>query len=147
MYRATTIKHVFVDFIPRDIKEGTLYISREYKTAMHKCCCGCGKEVATPLLPTDWKLYTHGASVSLEPSIGNWNFECKSHYVIRRNQVLWCRQWSKGKINAGRARDLNNKNRYYGKSTDKQALATTTKQPKANNTGSFWIKLLKFFGW
>jgi hypothetical protein len=146
MHRATILKHKFVNFIPKDIKEGVLYISLEYKTAVHKCVCGCGKEVVTPLLPTDWKLYNHGSTVSLDPSIGNWNFECKSHYFIKRNQVVWCRQWSKGRIEAGRTRDANNKKRYYGKPTINQPIPTPSRPSQGTPSGGFWEKLLEFFG-
>jgi len=38
----------------------------EYATAVHKCACGCGKEVVTPLSPTDWKLIFDGKALSLE---------------------------------------------------------------------------------
>ena len=38
-----------VEFIPEHIEEGVLYISELYRTAVHKCCCGCGQEVVTPL--------------------------------------------------------------------------------------------------
>ena len=50
------IAHRFVEFIPDQIEEGILYISIEYCTAIHKCICGCGNEVVTPLSPTDWEL-------------------------------------------------------------------------------------------
>ncbi len=33
--------------------ERTLYISIPYVTAAHKCPCGCGEEIVTPLSPTD----------------------------------------------------------------------------------------------
>jgi hypothetical protein len=78
-----TMQHKFVEFVPEDIQPNTLYVSVEYGTAVHKCCCGCGEEVVTPLTPTDWKLKFDGESVSLAPSIGNWSFKCRSHYFIR----------------------------------------------------------------
>jgi hypothetical protein len=42
----------------------------------------------TPFTPTDWRMTFDGESVSLDPSVGNWNQKCRSHYVIRRNRVL-----------------------------------------------------------
>jgi hypothetical protein len=89
MRREVVLIHEFVEFIPDDLKEGTIYVSMTYATVAHKCCCGCGNLVITPLSPTDWKLIFDGKSISLDPSIGNWNFACQSHYWIRRNRVIW----------------------------------------------------------
>ncbi len=89
-----TINHEFVDYIPDAIKEGTVYVCVPFATVVHRCCCGCGNEVVTPLSPTDWKLIFDGQSISLDPSVGNWSFPCQSHYWIRRNKVVWARRWS-----------------------------------------------------
>ena len=113
--REISLSHEFVDFIPADLQEGKLYISIPYATATHKCCCGCGKEVVTPLSPTDWKLIFDGQSVSLDPSIGNWSFDCQSHYWIKRNQAIWSYHWSQEQIQNNRAYDRNNKEHYYEK--------------------------------
>lgn len=77
-----------VEFIPERIEEGVLYISERYRTAVHKCCCGCGQEVVTPLSPAEWSVKRNGSRVSLWPSIGNWSYSCRSHYVIRDSRVL-----------------------------------------------------------
>jgi hypothetical protein len=45
--------HEFVEFIPDTIEEGKIYVSIAYATTVHKCACGCGKEVVTPFSPTD----------------------------------------------------------------------------------------------
>ena len=37
MKKDFSIEHEFVDFIPRQLKERTLYISIEFATATHKC--------------------------------------------------------------------------------------------------------------
>ena len=89
MSRNRHLRVEFVEFIPENIEEGCIYISIEYATAVHKCCCGCGSEVVTPLSPSDWSLLFDGESISLHPSIGNWNFKCCSHYFIRYNNVIW----------------------------------------------------------
>jgi hypothetical protein len=60
----------FVDFIPEVLEDGKLYISQTYATAVHKCCCGCGHKVVTPLSPTGWRLAVERGFVSLYPSIG-----------------------------------------------------------------------------
>src|SRR5690349_19915976 len=90
----------FVEFIPDVPEDGRLYVSIPYTTVVHKCCCGCGREVVTPLSPTDWTLIFDGKTISLDPSIGNWGFSCRSHYWIRRNEVKWAEPWSPQQIKA-----------------------------------------------
>lgn len=99
----------FVEFIPEELVDGVLYISIPYATVVHLCCCGCRGEVVTPLTPTDWSLTFDGESVSLDPSIGNWNFDCQSHYWITRSQVRWAARWSREQIESGRDRDRQRK--------------------------------------
>lgn len=96
------IKHSFVDTIPEVLDEGLLYISIKYRTAIHKCICGCGNEVVTPLSPTDWKLIFDGKSVSLNPSIGNWSFDCQTHYFIVKNRIIMARRWNSEEIRTNR---------------------------------------------
>jgi hypothetical protein len=92
--RRLEISHRFVEFIPRELDEGVLYISERFKTASHLCCCGCGQKVVTPLNPSKWLLQDYGSTVSLSPSVGLGAFPCRSHYWIRRSQVQWCRDMS-----------------------------------------------------
>lgn len=87
------VQHRFVEFIPDELEDGILYISLHYCTAIHKCVCGCGNEVVTPISPDDWRLTFDGKTISLYPSIGNWNFECKSHYWITRNNIRFAEKW------------------------------------------------------
>jgi hypothetical protein len=68
----------------------------------------------TPLRPTDWKLSFDGKAISLEPSIGNWSFACKSHYWIRNNRAEWAPRWSQQEIERGRSRDRSAKLTYFG---------------------------------
>lgn len=108
-----SLEPVFVDSIPKAPQEGKLYISKKYSTVVHKCCCGCGQKVITPLGPTDWSLRERSGRVSLWPSIGNWSFPCRSHYWIIENQVQWSYAMSQGEIEAGRRRDAVMKDRFY----------------------------------
>ena len=108
-----TVKHEFVEFIPDMLEDRTLYISREHGTAVHKCFCGCQKEVVTPLSEVGWQLECVGATVSLYPSIGNWNSPCKSHYWIVRSRVEWASQWSDEEIQEGRAMEARRREEYY----------------------------------
>src|SRR5687768_3446048 len=103
--RRSSIVHEFVEYIPEALKEGVLYVSIPFATAVHSCCCGCGNEIVTPLSPTDWKLIFDGQSVSLDPSIGNWSLDCQSHYWIKRDAVRWAPSWSRRQIEEARTAD------------------------------------------
>jgi Family of unknown function (DUF6527) len=105
MMRYARLTHEFVEYLPEIMNPGVLYVSMSYATASHKCCCGCGLEVVTPLTPTDWKLTFDGDSVSLHPSIGNWEFPCRSHYVIDRGRIIEADPWSDEQLAKERARD------------------------------------------
>lgn len=78
----------FVEFVPAELAEGVLYISMQHATASHRCACGCGHRVVTPIGPADW-LLTFDGTVTLSPSIGNGQIDCRSHYFIRSNRVSW----------------------------------------------------------
>jgi hypothetical protein len=92
----------FVELMPNEIHDGVLYVSMEYATAVHLCACGCGNKVVTPLAPQGWKLTYDGESISLSPSIGNWNFSCQSHYWIVNNNVRWDNYWPQDLLHRGR---------------------------------------------
>jgi uncharacterized protein DUF6527 len=113
MPKLRALKHQFVEFVPAQLEEGILYISVEYRTMAHFCCCGCGKKVVTPISPTGWVLTYDGRTVSVSPSVGNWNLPCKSHYVISGSRVQWAGQWSTKMIEKGFARDRQAKEDYY----------------------------------
>jgi hypothetical protein len=112
--RYRRLEHRFLTNIPRATEPGILYVSIEYATAVHRCCCGCGEEVVTPLTPTDWKLIFDGETVSLWPSVGNWSYACKSHYVIEKNQVIGALPWSDRRILTARTWDRQAKANFYG---------------------------------
>ena len=148
MTRRTTTTHEFVDYIPDDVKEGTVYVCVAFATAVHKCCCGCGNEVVTPLSPTDWKLIFDGQTISLDPSIGNWSFPCESHYWIRRNKVVWSRKWSREEIEAGRAHDRVAKQTYFDRRTSpsegvRGAAGESSRETKSKER--VWQRLRKWW--
>lgn len=131
------MNHKFVESIPDRLENDTIYISINYCTAVHKCCCGCGKEVVTPLSPTDWKLTFDGESVSLFPSIGNWSFECKSHYWIKNNKIEWSKKWSVEEIKVVRLQSFREKDKYY-----KDKILNLDPVIDQSKIGlSFWSKL------
>lgn len=107
------IQHEFVEDIPEELKDGVLYISIRYRTASHLCACGCGDKVVTPIKPPKWHLTFDGDTVSLSPSVGNWQQPCRSHYWIRNNQVDWAKPWTDAQIEAGRAKDMSDVCGYY----------------------------------
>lgn len=129
---------VFVEEIPADLREGHLYISTEYATALHKCACGCGIEVVTPLAPTDWKLIYDG-SVSLHPSIGNWSFPCRSHYWIRSNRVQWAAAWSDEQVRLNREFDIERKKAHSNRTDVDEG------KPAQRKKTSFWNRIVAWF--
>ena len=136
-----TIQHKFIDFIPDTIEHGVLYISIKYCTAIHKCVCGCGNEVVTPLSPTDWKLTFDGKTISLSPSIGNWNFECQSHYWITKNKIQFAAKWDREEIQYNRNKDKKRKANFYTGKTE--CGLSVVKKPKNKK---FWNQfLISFF--
>lgn len=114
MARSKRLIPRFVEFIPERLAQGEIYISIPYATATHLCACGCGEKVVTPFAPTDWALVFEGDLVSLRPSVGNWSFPCRSHYVISRNEVRWAKAWTKSQVAAGRLRDRRAKEERFG---------------------------------
>jgi hypothetical protein len=110
-----SINPKFVKYIPKDIEEGFLFISLPFQTAIHKCPCGCGKEVVTPITPLGWKLIKNKETVTLKPSIGNWDFPCRSHYWIIKNEIVWARNWTDTQIAANRVKDQKALRRYYNR--------------------------------
>ncbi|WP_222862206.1 DUF6527 family protein [Zoogloea oleivorans] len=144
----TQLEPRFVKGVPRELEQGVLYVSMEYGTVVHSCCCGCGHEVVTPLTPTDWTLTFNGEQVSLWPSIGNWNLPCKSHYVIKSNRVLEAGPWGHHRIEAEKKRDKATKETFYhrvaesdqadGNRPTQPSLATV---PPSTEKIGLWSKL------
>ena len=109
----TRLEHRFCTHVPENLDPGVLYVSMEFATAAHSCCCGCGEEVVTPFTPTDWRMTFDGRAISLWPSVGNWSLQCRSHYVVRNGVVIEAPPWSDEDIAAERRRDRAAKARFY----------------------------------
>ncbi len=141
MTLAPSLTPEFVQFIPERLEEGVLYISKRYRTASHRCCCGCGLEVVTPLNPAKWRLTEHpDGSVSLSPSIGNWGFPCRSHYLVTQDCVSWAGAMSSTQIEALQVSDQR----------AVAALAAKSGQRKGfwNSVQAAWAKLREaVHGW
>ncbi len=99
-----TIEPEFVTSFPQQLEPGVIYVSARFSSAAHLCACGCGREVITPLSPRQWSIEFDG-KISVWPSIGNWSFPCRSHYVIKSGRVRWARDFTQEEIEENRADD------------------------------------------
>ena len=79
----------FVQYMPEELEEGVLYIAPHFECALHKCMCGCGEIVCTPLSKNQWNWKFDGISASISTSVGNYSFQCKSHYFLSDGIVRW----------------------------------------------------------
>jgi hypothetical protein len=135
MIKIKSLQHRFVETVPDKIEPGVLYISMEYATAAHRCCCGCGEEVVTPFSPAQWRMTFDGDAVSLHPSVGNWNLRCRSHYVVRDGRVIEAPQGTKDEIEAGRKSDKQARMKYFAGSTG----VVVASEPAQTPVESSWI--------
>lgn len=139
--KTSELRAEYVEFMPKTIEEGVLYISEKYGTAVHKCCCGCGQKVVTPLKPTEWSLSKTAVGVTLRPSIGNWSFPCRSHYWIRNSRVVWAGDMSSAQIERGRRRDRAAKQEYFSVIKQQRDDSDSTSASKVSNS---FLRLLKW---
>jgi hypothetical protein len=89
-----------------------------------------------------------GESISLDPSIGNWSFPCRSHYWVKRNNVHWARSWSKEEIDAGREDDRVAKQLHFeqsdahGEKVDMPAEPASTRRTAPTDTSDGGLERL-----
>lgn len=102
-----------VQYVPKILESGVLYVSDEFETAVHLCACGCGSKVTTPLGPTEWRVTEKNGIPTLSPSVGNWQLPCRSHYLIIAGKTRWAAQWSEAQIHAGRKAEQTRREAYY----------------------------------
>jgi len=143
----TAFPHRFVDVIPKEPEERVLFVSIEHAVAVHRCACGCGRKVVTPLAPVHWKLIFDGRSVSLSPSIDNHAFPCKSHYWLENGRVRWSYEMSQHEVEAVRAQDKRRRAEFYGEGgksstrpapPSQQPSTEPSRQPKVDATRPWW---------
>lgn len=139
--KQTSVRPQFLEFIPEQLEDGVLYISQRYRTATHRCCCGCGSEVVTPLGPTDWILEVVSGAVTLTPSIGNWSLPCRSHYLIRQGRVVWARDMSRDEIEEGRLRDQRLRDAHFAKVNHVKEVERDSMLPTARRSDSWLARL------
>jgi hypothetical protein len=96
-----------VQYMPIKLEPGILYVAREFGAAAHLC----GTIVRTPL--DRWSLGETEGGPSLDPSIGNWQEPCQSHYWIEHGEVRWAPKWSSSQIEAGRRQEEDRLRTYY----------------------------------
>ena len=138
-----SITHEFVEYLPAELADGVLYISITYRTAVHRCACGCGNKVVTPITPADWHLLYDGDTVSLTPSVGNWGFPCRSHYWIKSDQIRWSGAWTAEQIAAGRARDDRGRADYFARRVAGNDTPPTHNTASENRHRRFaWLRRL-----
>ena len=142
MMRHSYLDHRFVQHIPERLEPGVLYVSLKYATASHSCCCGCGEEVVTPFTPTDWKMTFDGETISLRPSVGNWNLACRSHYVVESGRVIEADPWSDEQIAAERRRDKAAKAFYYGTSEKSPEAKVAAASVRPRTRRGLWPTIL-----
>jgi hypothetical protein len=99
--------------MPKELKPGVLYVSEEFGIALHLCACGCGSKIKTPLGPTEWSFEETTKGPSLNPSVGNWQERCQSHYWIYRGEIEWAAKWSPKQIAAGRRYEEKRRRAYF----------------------------------
>lgn len=143
------IKPQFVEFVPKVLEPGVLYISEKYNTASHLCACGCGEKVVTPLSPVEWQLRNQGGLVSLHPSIGNWNYACRSHYWIRGNRIAWSGGMTQQQIARVQARDRADKARFVAMVNKEKDEAAQPDHRRTKTSTSvihrLWTSLQRWF--
>ena len=131
----------FVEYMPEEIKEEILYISIPFGTMIHKCGCRCGEEVVTPLGPAEWKFTYDGKTVSVYPSVGNWNFTCRSHYWIDRSQVRWARPFTMEEVWAARGKTKEYRRQYYARDEKKDSKVSELRTKQQNRIKEKLTKL------
>jgi hypothetical protein len=126
-----------VQYMPKELKPGVLYVSEEFGIAIHLCACGCGSKIKTPLGPTEWSVKETKLGPTLLPSVGNWQEACQSHYWITRGETIWAEMWTPEQIAAGRRGDEERRRAYYD-ALDRECSGILQRFLR-------WIKSL--FGW
>lgn len=111
-----------VQYLPKELTPGVLFVSKEYSVAGHLCACGCGQKVITPLGPAEWTFSERNGRPTLYPSIGNWQLPCRSHYFIKDGAIDWSYSMSEKSIAAGRRAEEAHRQQYYDSLTSEKGF-------------------------
>ncbi|MGH7285640.1 MAG: DUF6527 family protein [Polyangiaceae bacterium] len=123
--------------MPRQLEAGVVYVSEEFEVATHLCACGCGNKVTTPLGPTEWSFKENRGKPTLSPSIGNWQWPCRSHYWITAGKVSWTGQWTSDQIESGRRAEEERRREYF----------ESRKRRELSGLARIWNWFKKLFSW
>ncbi len=134
--RLKSITPKFVEYIPteeKDLIPGIVYISMKHNMVVHRCPCGCGRLSEFMLDPIRFRMEYDGTSVTFDPSIGNSNLECRSHYWIRENQIQWCTPMEDWEAKQAQKRE-------FARALD---VRRTEKFDRSKGIGKLWKRLVK----
>lgn len=115
MTRVDRYRVINVTEMPRQKEDGVVYVSKKHRVAVHLCACGCGNKSVTPLNRSQWTISISAGDPTLWPSIGNWGFPCRSHYIISNGQVRWSSAWSRDEVHLGAQHDRDDRDHYFAK--------------------------------
>jgi hypothetical protein len=88
--RLSALTPAFLEFIPEELEPAILYVSERFQVSLHLCACGCREKTVLPFgSPQGWEYTREGDVVTFNPSIGNYQVPCRSHYYIHRNEIRW----------------------------------------------------------
>ena len=75
---------------------GVIYIIRRGgvdRRVAFECPCRCGRKIDLNLIPSQqqpsWLVTMDGDNVTLHPSVWLKSGQCRSHFFIRNNRVIW----------------------------------------------------------
>ena len=119
---------VWVEDMPWVLEEGKVYVSIVHTLTEHLCACGCGEEISLRISPSDWDITYDGETISIWPSIGNWQLPCRSHYFITENRTEEAGPWNETRIQEERQQDKRQKVRKLRKKRWKYRLDRWTRR-------------------
>lgn len=103
---SAVLRLVRCERFPDEPHPSEFYHSEEFRSSLHLCACGCGRRVVLPIKPAGWQMTVgNDGGVSIFPSVGNREFGCRSHYLIRDGRVVWLAGMSDAEVAASRERD------------------------------------------
>lgn len=140
--RADRFRPAFVSDIPEELEPGVLYLALEYDAMAHLCACGCGKEVATPIGPTDWRIAWDGVGITVRPSVGNGSLDCRSHYVIDAGRTRWLPPMTDHEIVDERGRTARAKGLHEPPPLDRQPAEQMAIEPPPK--APWFVRLLNY---
>lgn len=94
-----------VERIPTDLEDGVVYLSEEYEIAALKCACGCGHTI-TLLVGDGHQVDNLDGVPDISPSIGAWDAPCKSHFCVKKGEIVWAGTMSGEAIRVSMERQL-----------------------------------------